>query len=100
MTRKYFGTDGVRGKVGEAPITPEFALKLGWAAGRTLATAGVLVRRAEVLGEGLLSVHQFAVAVAAHLGDARHRDAGHRRRSAAHRPPPRRPRRGPRHPRG
>jgi phosphoglucosamine mutase len=34
MTRKYFGTDGVRGKVGEAPITPEFALKLGWAAAR------------------------------------------------------------------
>jgi phosphoglucosamine mutase len=37
MTRKYFGTDGVRGKVGEAPITPDFALKLGWAAGKMLA---------------------------------------------------------------
>ncbi|MDR0736952.1 MAG: phosphoglucosamine mutase [Zoogloeaceae bacterium] len=35
--RKYFGTDGVRGKVGEAPITPEFALSLGYAAGRILA---------------------------------------------------------------
>ncbi|MDR0673579.1 MAG: phosphoglucosamine mutase [Zoogloeaceae bacterium] len=34
--RKYFGTDGVRGKVGEAPITPEFALRLGYAAGKTL----------------------------------------------------------------
>ncbi len=34
--RKYFGTDGVRGRVGEAPITPELILKLGWAAGRTL----------------------------------------------------------------
>ncbi|MDR2365696.1 MAG: hypothetical protein LBD68_07570, partial [Zoogloeaceae bacterium] len=32
MQRKYFGTDGVRGKVGEEPITPEFALKLGYAA--------------------------------------------------------------------
>ena len=33
MTRKYFGTDGVRGRVGEAPITPDFMLKLGYAAG-------------------------------------------------------------------
>ncbi|GLS88953.1 phosphoglucosamine mutase [Psychromonas marina] len=40
MTRKYFGTDGVRGKVGEYPITPEFALKLGWAAGRVLSKMG------------------------------------------------------------
>jgi phosphoglucosamine mutase len=37
MTRKYFGTDGVRGTVGEEPITPEFVLKLGQAAGRVLA---------------------------------------------------------------
>lgn len=36
MTRKYFGTDGVRGRVGEAPITPDFVLKLGQAAGRVL----------------------------------------------------------------
>ncbi len=36
MTRKYFGTDGVRGKVGQAPITPEFALLLAQAAGRVL----------------------------------------------------------------
>jgi phosphoglucosamine mutase len=36
MSRKYFGTDGVRGRVGEFPITPEFALKLGFAAGRAL----------------------------------------------------------------
>jgi len=40
MTRKYFGTDGVRGKVGEYPITPDFALKLGWAAGRVLSRLG------------------------------------------------------------
>lgn len=38
--RKYFGTDGVRGKVGTFPITPDFALKLGWAAGKILATQG------------------------------------------------------------
>jgi len=40
MTRRYFGTDGVRGKVGEYPITPEFALKLGWAAGKVLSSSG------------------------------------------------------------
>ncbi len=37
MTRKYFGTDGIRGRVGEFPVTPEFVLRLGWAAGRVLA---------------------------------------------------------------
>ena len=38
--RKYFGTDGIRGKVGESPITPDFVLKLGWAAGKVLARNG------------------------------------------------------------
>lgn len=37
MTRKYFGTDGVRGRVGTAPITPEFVMRLGYAAGKVLA---------------------------------------------------------------
>lgn len=37
MGRQYFGTDGIRGRVGEEPITPDFMLKLGWAAGRVLA---------------------------------------------------------------
>jgi phosphoglucosamine mutase len=37
MARKYFGTDGVRGRVGESPITPEFVMRLGYAAGRVLA---------------------------------------------------------------
>lgn len=36
--RKYFGTDGIRGKVGDFPLTPEFALKLGFVAGKALAT--------------------------------------------------------------
>jgi len=36
MARKYFGTDGVRGKVGELPITPDFVMRLGYAAGRVL----------------------------------------------------------------
>ena len=52
MARKYFGTDGVRGLVGEYPITPDFAMKLGYAAGKVLAAkearkngehAGVLI---------------------------------------------------------
>ncbi len=37
MTRKYFGTDGVRGKVGQEPITPDFVMRLGYAAGKVLA---------------------------------------------------------------
>ena len=37
MGRKYFGTDGIRGRVGQQPITPEFMLKLGWAAGHYFA---------------------------------------------------------------
>lgn len=38
--RRYFGTDGIRGRVGVWPITPEFVLKLGWAIGKVLARAG------------------------------------------------------------
>jgi phosphoglucosamine mutase len=41
MIRKYFGTDGVRGKVGEPPITPDFVLKLGYCAGKVLSRADV-----------------------------------------------------------
>lgn len=40
MAKKYFGTDGIRGKVGEYPITPDFMLKLGWATGRVFAKEG------------------------------------------------------------
>ncbi|AXF15066.1 phosphoglucosamine mutase [Paraburkholderia caledonica] len=39
MARRYFGTDGIRGKVGEGPITPEFVLRLGYAAGKVLVGA-------------------------------------------------------------
>lgn len=39
MTKKYFGTDGIRGRVGEAPITPEFFMHLGYSAGKVLASA-------------------------------------------------------------
>ena len=44
MSKRYFGTDGIRGLVGESPITPDFMLKLGWASGRVFAR--------EAAGEG------------------------------------------------
>lgn len=40
MSRKYFGTDGIRGRVGEFPITPDFVLKLGWAVGMAFRRQG------------------------------------------------------------
>ena len=40
MGRKYFGTDGIRGPVGQFPITPEFCLRLGWAVGKVFARHG------------------------------------------------------------
>lgn len=52
MTRKYFGTDGIRGTVGTAPITPDFVLKLGYAAGNVLARVGKGdVRRTVLIGK-------------------------------------------------
>jgi len=38
VDKRYFGTDGIRGRVGQTPITAEFVLKLGWAAGRVLSS--------------------------------------------------------------
>src|SRR5438045_6491327 len=49
MTRKYFGTDGVRGTVGEAPMTPDFVMRLGYAAGQVL--AGQSAAPAVVIGK-------------------------------------------------
>jgi phosphoglucosamine mutase len=40
MSRSYFGTDGIRGMVGEHPITPEFVMRLGWAAGKVFSRQG------------------------------------------------------------
>src|SRR5688500_2102784 len=39
MTKKYFGTDGIRGRVGEMPITPEFVIHLGYSAGQVLTSS-------------------------------------------------------------
>jgi phosphoglucosamine mutase len=49
MKRKYFGTDGVRGKVGVAPITPDFVMQLGYAAGKVLVARNVASERPAVL---------------------------------------------------
>jgi phosphoglucosamine mutase len=40
MTRRYFGTDGVRGRVGQSPITPDFVMRLGYSAGKVLVEHG------------------------------------------------------------
>ncbi len=44
MARKYFGTDGIRGMVGEAPITPDFVMRLGYAAGEVLVERATVAR--------------------------------------------------------
>ena len=51
MTRKYFGTDGIRGTVGEAPITPDFVMRLGYAAGKVLARKAGSERPAVLIGK-------------------------------------------------
>ncbi|TFW17981.1 phosphoglucosamine mutase [Duganella callida] len=53
MARKYFGTDGIRGLVGEAPITPDFVMRLGYAAGKVLASsnAGGAARPTVLIGK-------------------------------------------------
>lgn len=68
MTKQYFGTDGIRGPVGEHPINPEFMLKLGWAAGRVLAKDG---RRKVVIGKDTrISGYMFESALQAGLSAA------------------------------
>ena len=73
MTRQYFGTDGVRGRVGEPPITPELVLKLGWAAGRVLAadTVRAGARPAVLIGKDTrLSGYMLEAALEAGLSAA------------------------------
>ena len=40
MNKQFFGTDGIRGAVGQYPVTADFMLKLGWSAGRVFASEG------------------------------------------------------------
>lgn len=49
MTKKYFGTDGIRGEVGVPPIVPDFMLRLGYAAGQVLARHARTNERQKVL---------------------------------------------------
>ena len=49
MTRKYFGTDGIRGEVGQFPIVPDFVKRLGYAAGQVLAKSDDAHGKATVL---------------------------------------------------
>jgi phosphoglucosamine mutase len=64
-TKKYFGTDGIRGTVGTSPITPDFMLKLGWAAGRVFARKGG-ARNAIIIGKDTrISGYMFEAALEA-----------------------------------
>lgn len=69
MSRRYFGTDGIRGRVGEDPITPDFMLKLGWAVGSVFRREG---RRNRVLigKDTRLSGYMFESALEAGLAAA------------------------------
>lgn len=68
MSRKYFGTDGIRGRVGESPIDPEFVLKLGWAAGKALTKKG---KKKVVIGKDTrISGYMFESALQAGLSAA------------------------------
>lgn len=51
MSRKYFGTDGVRGRVGDLPITPGFVMRLGYAAGRVLAQGETGKKKTVLIGK-------------------------------------------------
>lgn len=67
--RKYFGTDGIRGRVGEYPITPEFMLHLGWAAGQAFKRAGQ--RNSVLIGKDTrLSGYMFESALESGLSAA------------------------------
>lgn len=68
MSRKYFGTDGIRGRVGEYPITPDFMLKLGWAAGMAFRKHGAC--RVLVGKDTRISGYMFESALEAGLSAA------------------------------
>jgi len=68
MTRKYFGTDGIRGRVGEYPITADFVMKLGWAAGRVFAARAGADRKLILVGKDTrISGYMFESAMQAGL---------------------------------
>ena len=67
MTRKYFGTDGIRGRVGDYPITADFVLKLGWAAGRVLTRDSGSHKRVLIGKDTRVSGYMFESALEAGL---------------------------------
>jgi phosphoglucosamine mutase len=68
MSRKYFGTDGIRGRVGDHPITPEFVMRLGFAAGKVFASQGK--RRILIGKDTRISGYMFESALEAGLSAA------------------------------
>jgi len=70
MERKYFGTDGIRGKVGEGVITPKFIMQLGWAVGRVLGNAGNTPSKVIIGKDTRISGYMFESALEAGLSAA------------------------------
>jgi phosphoglucosamine mutase len=69
MKKRFFGTDGIRGTVGEYPITPDFMLKLGWATGRVFAQGSA--PRSVIIGKDTrISGYMFESALEAGLSAA------------------------------
>ena len=69
-TKRYFGTDGIRGIVGTSPITPDFMLKLGWAAGKVFAEAGDLSAKILIGKDTRISGYMFEAALEAGISAA------------------------------
>ncbi|MXZ33274.1 MAG: phosphoglucosamine mutase, partial [Gammaproteobacteria bacterium] len=63
--KRYFGTDGIRGRVGTAPITPDFMLKLGWAAGKVFGGIGNGRNRILIGKDTRISGYMFEAALEA-----------------------------------
>ncbi len=70
MSRQFFGTDGIRGRVGDSPITPDFVLKLGWAAGCVLAERATGNKRILIGKDTRISGYMFESALQAGLINA------------------------------
>jgi phosphoglucosamine mutase len=69
-TKNYFGTDGIRGAVGVSPITPDFMLKLGWAAGKVFANTGNGRNKILIGKDTRISGYMFEAALEAGLSAA------------------------------
>lgn len=72
MNKQYFGTDGIRGKVGEEPVTAEFMLRLGWASGKVFSKVGTGTGKGRILigKDTRISGYMFESALEAGLSSA------------------------------